>query len=81
MAYWFTKSLFPPIARDVVMARVVTKNKDICCTQHLDLIYSQSGMFYNLILNPPRPSADGPHSKQGPHVDGVVGSTSYVIVG
>jgi hypothetical protein len=40
---WFTKSLLPPISRDVAMVRVTTKEKAILCAQHLDLIYSQSG--------------------------------------
>ena len=39
-ADWFTKSLLPPIARDVVMVGDITKEQDIHHAQHLDLIYS-----------------------------------------
>ena len=42
--------------------------------QHLDLIYSQSSMLYNLTLN-------GSHSKPGPHIDGVVGYASSTTIG
>jgi hypothetical protein len=37
---WFTKSLLPPIARDVPMALVATKEQAILCSQHIELIYS-----------------------------------------
>ena len=38
---WFTKSLLPPIARDVSMGGVVTKEKAISHAQYLELVYSQ----------------------------------------
>lgn len=38
---WFTKSLLPPIARDVSMGGAITKEKEIPCAQYLDLVYSQ----------------------------------------
>ena len=53
LAYWFTKSLFPPIAKDVAMARAITEDQGIHHDQHLDLIYSQSGTLYDLIPNAP----------------------------
>jgi hypothetical protein len=37
---WFTKSLLPPISRDVAMVGATTEEKAIMCAQHLDLIYS-----------------------------------------
>lgn len=37
---WFTKSLFPPIARDVAMGGVVIKEQEISHAQYLDLVYS-----------------------------------------
>ena len=37
---WFTKSLLPPIAQDVAMGSVVTKEHAISHTQYLDLLYS-----------------------------------------
>jgi hypothetical protein len=55
---WFTKSLLPPIARDVSIGNVVTDEQDISHVQYLDLVYSQSGTLYNLIPNASRPSND-----------------------
>lgn len=63
------------------MVGTVTKEQAICYAQHLDLIYSQSSMLYDLILNSHQPSTNGSHSKLGPHVDGVIGSTSTAVVG
>ena len=41
LANWFTKSLLPPIARDVAMGGIVTEEQAISHTQYLDLVYSQ----------------------------------------
>jgi hypothetical protein len=58
---WFTKSLLPPIARDVSMGNVVTEDQAIIvCMQYLDLVYSQSDTLYDLIPNAPHPSNDPP---------------------
>jgi hypothetical protein len=51
LAEWFTKSLLPPIARDVSMGGVVTEEEAIARAQYLDLVYSQSGTLYELIPN------------------------------
>ena len=40
LADWFTKSLLPPIARDVAMGGAVTKEHTISWDQYLDLVYS-----------------------------------------
>ena len=40
LEYWFTKSLLPPIARDVVMGGAVTEEQAISHAQYLDLVYS-----------------------------------------
>jgi hypothetical protein len=53
---WFTKSLIGPITRDVSTGGVVTKDKAISHAQYLDLVYSQMGTLYDLILNSPCPS-------------------------
>ena len=55
---WFTKSLFPPIARDVAMGGVVIEEQDISHTQYLDLVYYKYGALYELIPNAPRPNND-----------------------
>lgn len=40
-----------PITKDVSMAGVLTEDQYIRCTQHLYMIYSQSGTLYDLIPN------------------------------
>ena len=37
---WFTKSLLPPIARDVAMGGAITEEQAIAHAQYLDLVYS-----------------------------------------
>jgi hypothetical protein len=46
---WFTKSLLPPISKDISMEGAVTKEHAILFAQHLDLIYSHSGTLYDII--------------------------------
>jgi hypothetical protein len=55
---WFTKSLFPPISRDVPMGGVVTEDEPISHAQYLDLVYSQFSTLYELIPNALRTSID-----------------------
>jgi hypothetical protein len=50
---WFTKSILLPISRDVAMVEVTTEEQAILCSQHLDLIYFQSGTLYDIIPNAP----------------------------
>jgi hypothetical protein len=75
LADWFTKSLLPPISRNVAMGGVVTEEKAIAHAQYLDLVYSQSGTLYDLILQAPHPSTNPstPPSTKSHVVDGVVG--------
>ena len=46
----------------------------------MDLIYSQSGILYEIIPKAPRPSHEAEKPKPRPHADGVVGSVNYPIV-
>jgi hypothetical protein len=46
---WFLKSLFPYISKDVSTSRVTSEEEAIFKSQQLDLIYSQSGMLYEII--------------------------------
>jgi hypothetical protein len=55
---WFTKSLLPPISRDVDMGNVVTEEKAINHAQYLDFVYSQLDTLYDLIPNTPNLSND-----------------------
>ena len=49
LADWFTKSLLPSIARNVAMGSAVTEEQAISRAQYLDLVFSESGMLYDLI--------------------------------
>jgi hypothetical protein len=44
-------------------------------SQQLELIYSQSGMLYEILLDVPQSSFDKTKKKYRPHTDGIVGST------
>jgi hypothetical protein len=74
LAEWFTKSLLPPIARDVAMGGVVTEEEAIARAQYLDLVYSQSGTLYELIPNATRATTDPSKPSSSSHADGIIGS-------
>jgi hypothetical protein len=74
LAEWFTKSLLPHIARDVVMGGVVTKEEAIARAQYLDLVYSQSRTLYELIPNATCATTDPSKPSSTLHADGVIGS-------
>ena len=75
---WFLKSLLPYIVKDVSTFRVQNEDQAIFRAQELDLIYARYRLLYEIILNAPRSNFD-PKIKPGPHVDGIVGSTSTKI--
>jgi hypothetical protein len=72
---WFLKSLLPYILKDVSTSRVTSEEEAIFKSQQLDLIYAQSGMLYEIIPDTPWSNYD-PRQNLGPHVDGIIGSTS-----
>jgi hypothetical protein len=74
LAEWFTKSLLPPITRDVTMGGVVTEEQAIARAQYLDLVYSQYGTLYELLLNVSRANTDPSKPSSSSHADGVIGS-------
>ena len=52
----------------------VTEEKAISRAQYLDLVYSQSGTLYDLILHASQPITDPSRPITKPHVDGILGS-------
>ena len=42
--------------------------------QQFELIYSQSGLLYNILPDAPRSILDKTRQRAGPHADGIVGS-------
>ena len=77
---WFLKSLLPYISKDVSTLGVTNEEEAILKAQQLDLIYSQSGILYEIISEAPRPTHDVEKPKPSPHVDGVVGSVNSPTV-
>jgi hypothetical protein len=63
---WFTKSLLPPITRDVAMGGAVTEEQAISQAQYLDLVYSQSGTLYDFLPNAAQ--ANTIHLSRHPHL-------------
>jgi hypothetical protein len=74
LAEWFTKSLLPPIARDVTMGGTITEEETIARAQYLDLVYSQSGTLYEFLLNVYRANTNPSKPSSSSHADGVIGS-------
>ena len=56
------------------MGGAITEEKAISRSQYLDLVYSQSGMLYDLIPQAPLPSIDPSKPPAETLVDGIVGS-------
>jgi hypothetical protein len=48
--------------------------------QQFELIYSQSGLLYNILPDAPRSILDKTRQRVGPHVDGIVGSAQTKLV-
>lgn len=71
---WFTTSFFGPIARDIAIGACVTEDQVITRSQYLDLVYSQSGMLYDVLPDSPQPGTSKAPST--PSVDGVIGSVA-----
>lgn len=58
------------------MFRAFNEEKYILAAQKLDLIYSQLGIPYEVLVNAPKLAIDPPKSTPSPHVDGVIGFVS-----
>jgi hypothetical protein len=72
---WFLKSLLPYISKDVSTSRVTYEQEAIFKTRQLDLIYAQSAMLYEIILDVPQSNYE-PRKNIGPHDDDIIGSTN-----
>ena len=62
------------------MSEAVIEEDVIRCSQHLDLIYSQSSTLYDIIRQAPCPSNDKPQTAPGPHADDMIGFVSTTSV-
>ena len=70
---WFLKSLVPQLSKDVVTSGVFSKEDAIMRDQQLELIYSQSGLLYEILPDAPCSILDKTRQRVGPHADGIVG--------
>ena len=59
---------------------MTNEEEAILRAQQLDLIYSQSGILYEIIPEAPRPTHDAEKPKPRPHADCVVGSINSPTV-
>jgi hypothetical protein len=72
----FLKYLLPYILKDVSTYGVTYEEEEIFNSQQLDLIYSQSGMLYEILPDAPSSNYD-PRKNPRLHADDIVG---FVIV-
>ena len=72
---WFLKYLLPYISKYGSTLGINTEEDAILRAQHLELIYAQSGIPYDIILDTPQSNHD-PKKHTGIHANGIVGSTS-----
>jgi hypothetical protein len=56
-------------------SRVFSEEDAIMRAQQFELIYSQSGLLYNIFPDVPCSILDKTRQRAGPHADGIVGST------
>jgi hypothetical protein len=71
---WFLKSLVPQLSKDVATSGVFSEEEAIMRAQQFELIYSQSGLLYQILPEAPRSILDKTRQRAGPHADGIVGS-------
>jgi hypothetical protein len=69
---WFLNSLVPQLSKDIATSGVFSKEDAIMRAQQLELIYSQSGLLYEILSDVPRSILDKTIQRVGPHVDGIV---------
>ena len=72
---WFLKSFVPQLSKDVATSGVFSEEEALMRSQQLELIYSQSGLLYEVFPYVPQFILDKARQNFGPHADGIVGST------
>jgi hypothetical protein len=72
---WFLKSLVPQFSKDIMTSGLFSKEDAIMKAQQLEIIYSQSGLLYEILLDAPHSILDKTRQRVGPHANGIVGST------
>jgi hypothetical protein len=67
-------SLVPQLSKDVATSGVFSEEEEIMRAQQLELIYSQSGLLYEIFPYAPWSILDKARKKYGPHANGIFGS-------
>jgi hypothetical protein len=76
----FLNSLLPYISKDVATSRVLMEEQAIFREQQLKLIYSHSGILYEIMPNAPWSTLELEKLKLGSHVDGIVSSSQRKVI-
>jgi hypothetical protein len=63
------------LSKDIATLGVFFEEDAIMRAQQIELIYSQSGLLYEILLDAPCSMLDNTRYRARPHVDGIVGST------
>jgi hypothetical protein len=66
--------LVPNLSKDITTSGVFSEEDATMRGQQLEIIYSQSGLLYEILLDVPRSILDKTRQRVGPHADGIVGS-------
>jgi hypothetical protein len=70
---WFLRSLVPVVSKDIATSEVFSEEEVIMRVEQLELIYSQSGLLYDILPYVLRSILDKDKQKYGPHYDGIMG--------
>jgi hypothetical protein len=71
---WFLKSLVPQLSKYIATLGVFSKEDAIMRAQHIEIIYFQFGLLYEIFPDAPQSILDKIRQRDGPHADGIVGS-------
>jgi hypothetical protein len=72
---WFLNYLVPFLSKDVTTSGIFSEEEVIMRAEQIKLIYSHSGLLYDISLDAPWSILDKERQKSRPHVDGIAGST------
>jgi hypothetical protein len=72
---WFLKYFVPQLSKDIAKLGVFSEEDEIMRAQHLEMIYSQSGLLYESFPDASLSILDKTRQRAGPHANGIVGST------
>jgi hypothetical protein len=72
--------LVPHLSKDITTSGVFSEEYATMRGQQLEIIYSQSGLLYEILLDAPHSILDKTRQRVGPHANGIVGSAQIMPV-